>query len=133
MVISRKKRRVKKDSFIGCCLIWVCFLMACSANAVVLSEHPKLEKIAQELIAEKYYSRAELDAVFARANIQQSVLNAMQNPAEYKFTWGKYRKLLSMKVFYRARKMNTVYLRALLWQLLVLNPSLVNTKGSIKL
>ena len=63
------------------------------ANAVVLSEHPKLEKVAQELIAEGLYTRAELERVFAQANVQQSVLNAMQNPAEYKFTWGKYRKL----------------------------------------
>lgn len=66
---------------------------ASSARAISLAEHPKLLVIADELVTEGYYSRAELDEIFAGADIQQSVLDAMQNPAEYKFTWGKYRKL----------------------------------------
>jgi len=63
------------------------------AHAVTLSEHPKLQAIADQLIAEKHYTQSELNAVFAKATVQQSVLNAMKNPAEYKFTWGKYRKI----------------------------------------
>ncbi len=69
-------------------------LMVCThAQAIELSKEPKLQAIADQLIAEKHYTQAELDRIFSQADIQQSVLDAMQNPAEYKFTWGKYRKI----------------------------------------
>lgn len=67
--------------------------MTFSVSAVELSQYPKLQAIADQLIAEKRYSQTELEAVFAKADVQQSVLDAMQNPAEYKLTWGKYRKI----------------------------------------
>lgn len=69
---------------------WLC---ASPVAAVSLDEHPKLLAIANQLIAEKQYSRAELEIIFDAAKIQQSVLDAMQNPPEYHLTWGKYRKL----------------------------------------
>lgn len=71
----------------------ICVSFANSVNAVSIDHHPKLRTIANELVAEKYYTQPEIEQVFAAAQIQQSVLNAMKNPAEYKFTWGKYRKL----------------------------------------
>ncbi|MDB4512206.1 lytic murein transglycosylase B [Arenicella sp.] len=64
-----------------------------SAHAVSLDQYPKLANIAAELVAEQQYTQAEIEQIFATAQVQQSVLNAMKNPAEYKFTWGKYRKL----------------------------------------
>lgn len=64
-----------------------------NAQAVELKNEPKLQAIADQLIAEKYYTQKELEAVFAKATVQKTVLDAMTNPAEYKFTWGKYRKL----------------------------------------
>ena len=68
-------------------------IIASSAHAVELSAYPKLQKIADELIAEKRYTQTELEAVFSKATVQNSVLKSMQNPAEYKLTWGKYRKI----------------------------------------
>ena len=62
-------------------------------SAISLKEHTKLQKIADELIDEGHYSQSELEAIFKQAQIKQSILDAMLNPAEYKFTWGKYRKL----------------------------------------
>jgi len=64
-----------------------------SANAIDLQSYPKLQAIADELIAGNYYTQDELEAVFAPARVQQSVLKAMKSPAESKFTWGKYRKI----------------------------------------
>lgn len=64
-----------------------------SAYAIELQSYPKLQAVADQLIAEKHYTQTELEVVFAPAEIQQSVLKAMKSPAEYKFTWGKYRKL----------------------------------------
>ena len=62
-------------------------------SAVELKDQPKLQTIADQLIAEKHYTQQDLEAIFRQATIQPSVLDAMKNPAEYKFTWGKYRKL----------------------------------------
>lgn len=63
------------------------------AYAINLIEHPKVKVVADKLIADGHYQRSELNRIFARATFQQSVLDAMTSPAEYKFTWGKYRKL----------------------------------------
>ena len=64
-----------------------------AASAVDIDKHPKLLAVADQLVSENYYSQSELTSVFAKAKFQQSVLDAMQNPAEYKLTWGKYRKI----------------------------------------
>ena len=63
------------------------------AQAIDLKGAPKLQEIADQLIAEQHYTQAELDAIFAKATVQQSVIDAMSNPAEYRLTWGKYRKI----------------------------------------
>ncbi|MFT4629425.1 MAG: membrane-bound lytic murein transglycosylase B [Arenicella sp.] len=68
-------------------------LWSSAANAVDIDKHPKLMEVADQLIAENYYSQGELTAIFEKADFQQSVLDAMQSPAEYKLTWGKYRKI----------------------------------------
>jgi membrane-bound lytic murein transglycosylase B len=68
-------------------------LLPFSVSAIQLNEHPKLQTVADQLVAEDYYTQAELEQVFAQATEQQTVLDAMLSPAEYKFTWGKYRKL----------------------------------------
>jgi membrane-bound lytic murein transglycosylase B len=68
-------------------------LWSSAANAVDIDKYPKLLEVADQLIAENYYSQAELTGIFVKADFQQSVLDAMQNPAEYKLTWGKYRKI----------------------------------------
>lgn len=64
-----------------------------AANAVSVDAHPNLQKIVDELVAEGIYTKAELVDVVAQATIQEKILDAMKNPAESKFTWGKYRKL----------------------------------------
>jgi len=74
-------------------LIGISCFITTSVNALELNKHPKLSAIADDLVAQKLYSRAELDKIFDTVEVQQSVLNAMKNPAEYKFTWGKYRKI----------------------------------------
>jgi len=83
-------KNIKKISML---FVLAVALWGSSANAVVLKDYPKLQVIADELIAEGYYTQTELDEIFSHATVQQHVLDAMTNPAEYKFTWGKYRKL----------------------------------------
>lgn len=75
---------------------WLVILLlspALPSYALDLAQHPKVKVVVDELVAEQIYSESELVEIFAGAKVQQSVLNAMKNPAEYKFTWGKYRKL----------------------------------------
>lgn len=69
-----------------CCLPW-------QVRAVSLAEYPKLQSVADELVNEKIYTQSELTELFSNAQVQQSVLDAMTNPAEYRLTWGKYRKI----------------------------------------
>ena len=64
-----------------------------SVHAVVLSEHAKLVAIADDLVSQNIYSNAELEQIFAKATFKQSVLDAMQSPAEYSLTWGRYRQI----------------------------------------
>ncbi len=75
---------------IFCCLT---LLINGSIQAIELTDHPKVKAVADKLISDGHYSQSELDTIFSAAKVQQSVLDAMMNPAEYKFTWGKYRKL----------------------------------------
>lgn len=74
-------------------LAFICLFSSVAVHAVTLKDHPKLQVVADELIAENHYTQLELDRIFTKATVQKSVLDAMTNPAEYKFTWGKYRKL----------------------------------------
>jgi len=68
-------------------------VFASTANALNLDNYPKLQVVADKLVAQQHYNQSELREIFADVEIQQGVLDAMQSPAEYKFTWGKYRKL----------------------------------------
>ena len=92
MVIHITRNKTSHLSLLFSSFILLVFFNS-AVNAVSLNQHPKLANIASELVAEKYYTQAEIEQVFAAAKVQQKVLNAMKNPAEYKFTWGKYRKL----------------------------------------
>ncbi len=75
-------------------LVLVGFIvMHSQAFAVNLSKEPKLLAIAQQLVDEDHYSMAELEQIFAAAEFKQSVLDAMQKPAEYTLTWGRYRQI----------------------------------------
>ncbi len=73
-------------------LMW-CFCFISFAEAIDLKQEPKLQQIADQLITQKIYTQKELDKLFEQVDFQQQILDAMQNPAEYRFTWGKYRKL----------------------------------------
>lgn len=73
-------------------VIWMLFWTGTS-QAIALKDAPKLQAIADQLIAEKVYTQTQLDAIFAQAKVQDSVIKAMTNPAEYRLTWGKYRKI----------------------------------------
>lgn len=61
--------------------------------AVEPSSHPRLAKIVSELVDEGLYKESELNDIFSSAEPQEKILDAMTSPAEYKLTWGKYRKL----------------------------------------
>jgi membrane-bound lytic murein transglycosylase B len=84
---------LKKCVIAALCIGAINITLINNADAVELKEQPKLQAIADELIAENRYTQKELEAVFSKATVQQVVLDAMTSPAEYKFTWGKYRKL----------------------------------------
>ncbi len=91
-ILNRWTDKVYPKSLIHLALVATVFSVH-SAQAIVLDDHPKVKVVADKLIADGHYTQSELDVIFAKAKVQKSVLDAMMNPAEYKFTWGKYRKL----------------------------------------
>lgn len=68
-------------------------MLISKVSAVELKNEPKLQAVADQLVKENYYTQDELEVIFSKATVQKTVLDAMTSPAEYKFTWGKYRKL----------------------------------------
>ncbi len=69
------------------------FGISINSNAVSVDAHPNLKKVVDELVAENVYTEQELQELIGGAVIQNKILDAMKNPAESKFTWGKYRKI----------------------------------------
>ena len=69
------------------------FLASSPALAVELDAYPQLREVADRLIAEQLYTEAELQALFAPAQIQNRVLKAMSRQYEA-LPWYKYRALL---------------------------------------
>ena len=81
---------------VGCALILsgvLLSLIASPVSAVGVDDHPRLRAIFDELVQQQIYGAAELRELLGKAKFQQTVLDAMTSPAEYKFTWGKYRKI----------------------------------------
>lgn len=74
-------------------VVFGCAVLVNCASAIDLNEHPKVKIVADKLVASGAYTQGEINALFAKAEVKQNVLDAMMNPAEYKFTWGKYRKI----------------------------------------
>lgn len=79
--------------------ILVLFVLAFSlqVKAIDLNDHPKVKAVADKLVSDGHYSSAEVIEIFSNAKVSERVLKAMMSPAEYKFTWGKYRKLFLKK------------------------------------
>lgn len=80
--------------------ILLLFMLFNTANAVDPATHPRLQAIVDDLVEQSIYTPTEIQTVFAAAKFQQSVLDAMQSPAEYKLTWGKYRKIFMQEERY---------------------------------
>lgn len=80
--------RFSKIFLLAVSLLWIN-----QAVAISLQENPKLQAVADQLVAQDIYTQSQLQKIFSKANFKQSILDAMQNPAEYKLTWGKYRKI----------------------------------------
>ena len=75
------------------CLAAIALICGCGvAPAVEVQKYPTLDKIFNEMVARDQYPEAELRAVFARAQIDRSVLRRMAKPREA-LPWPKYRQL----------------------------------------
>lgn len=89
---SFRSWRPASRAVLGILVFFIGSLVAHSASEDVL-QHARIQSLITELVEEGHYQRNDLIAVLAQAEHQQVILDAMQSPAEYKFTWGKYRNL----------------------------------------
>ena len=56
-------------------------------------DHPKYELIKKALIEEHNFSAQEIKFIIGQAEKQQKIIDSMNSPAEFTWTWDRYRKL----------------------------------------
>ena len=56
-------------------------------------EHPKYEVIQKALVEEHNFSPEEIKLIIGQAEKQQKIIDSMNSPAEFTWTWERYRKL----------------------------------------
>ena len=56
-------------------------------------EHPKYEVIQKALVEEHNFSQEEIKLIIGQAEKQQKIIDSMNSPAEFTWTWERYRKL----------------------------------------
>ena len=56
-------------------------------------EHPKYELIQKALVEEHNFSVEEIKLIIGQAEKQQKIIDSMNSPAEFTWTWDRYRKL----------------------------------------
>lgn len=68
-------------------------LLPAGAGAAGYSEHPAAREFVDRVSTEHGFDRAQLLDLFARANRQQSIIDAMERPAEKVKPWKDYRRI----------------------------------------
>ena len=56
-------------------------------------DHPKYELIQKALVEEHNFSAEEIKLIIGQAEKQQKIIDSMNSPAEFTWTWDRYRKL----------------------------------------
>ena len=56
-------------------------------------EHPKYEVIQKALVEEHNFSAEEIKLIIGQAEKQQKIIDSMNSPAEFTWTWDRYRRL----------------------------------------
>ena len=56
-------------------------------------EHPKYELIQKALVEEHNFSVEEIKLIIGQAEKQQKIIDSMNSPAEFTWTWDRYRRL----------------------------------------
>ena len=56
-------------------------------------EHPKYELIQKTLVEKHNFSAEEIKFIIGQAEKQQKIIDSMNSPAEFTWTWDRYRKL----------------------------------------
>ena len=56
-------------------------------------EHPKYELIQKALVEKHNFSAEEIRLIIGQAEKQQKIIDSMNSPAEFTWTWDRYRKL----------------------------------------
>lgn len=77
-------------SLLACTCLWSA--MSCAQDQNYLA-NPAAVAVMDELVSEEGFDRQSLEAIFADAHRQQSILDAMSRPAEKTKAWYEYREI----------------------------------------
>jgi membrane-bound lytic murein transglycosylase B len=63
------------------------------ATAEGYSDHPQAQRFVDKMVTEHGFDRSYVQGLMAKAQRQESILEAIARPAEKSKTWGEYRKI----------------------------------------
>jgi len=74
-------------------LIFFTYLLLSSAIYADYFNHPDSKKIIQELVEIHGFKKSYVEEVFKNATKQQKIIDSISKPAEFTWTWERYKKL----------------------------------------
>ena len=74
-------------------LIFFTYLLLSSAIYADYFDHPDSKKIIDELVEIHGFKKSYVEEVFKNATKQQKIIDSISKPAEFTWTWERYKKL----------------------------------------
>ena len=74
-------------------LIFFTYLLLSSAIYADYFNHPDSKKIIDELVEIHGFKKSYVEEVFKNATKQQKIIDSISKPAEFTWTWERYKKL----------------------------------------
>ena len=72
---------------------FILFLMLSNAILANYSEHPEAKEVIKTLVNEHGFDENFVTQILQTAKKQEKILQSMSSPAEFTWTWDRYRKL----------------------------------------
>ena len=73
--------------------LFIFFLFFSSSLFADYSEHPEAQDIIETLVEEHGFDRSYVIQILKMAKKQERILESMSSPAEFTWTWDRYKKL----------------------------------------
>ncbi len=73
--------------------LFILFLLFSNAILANYSEHPEAQDVIETLVSEHGFDKSYVTQILQTAEKQEKILQSMSTPAEFTWTWDRYKKL----------------------------------------